>query len=62
MNKTTVRCGMVNMEAKSKWQCPKCGVGLPYNPTYRIGTYKKDVISEVMLPSIIIASKWLLSA
>jgi hypothetical protein len=53
---------MVNMEAKSKWQCPKCGVGLPYNPTYRIGTYKKDVISEVMLPSIIIASKWLLSA
>lgn len=27
---------MVNMEAKSKWQCPKCGVGLPYNPTYKL--------------------------
>src|SRR5918994_334237 len=27
---------MVNMEAKAKWQCPKCGVGLPYNPTYKI--------------------------
>ncbi|HEU4446383.1 MAG TPA: hypothetical protein VFR94_17050 [Nitrososphaeraceae archaeon] len=27
---------MVNMESKSKWQCPKCGVGLPYNPTYKI--------------------------
>ena len=24
----------VNMEAKAKWQCPKCGVGLP--PTYKI--------------------------
>lgn len=22
---------MVSMESKSKWQCPKCGVGLPYN-------------------------------
>jgi transcription initiation factor IIE alpha subunit len=27
---------MVSMEAKSKWQCPKCGVGLPYNPTYKL--------------------------
>jgi hypothetical protein len=27
---------MVNMEAKSKWQCPKCGVGLPFNPTYNL--------------------------
>jgi uncharacterized protein (DUF983 family) len=27
---------MKNMEAKSKWQCPKCGMGLPYNPTYKL--------------------------
>jgi uncharacterized protein (DUF983 family) len=27
---------MVNMEAKAKWQCPKCGVGLSYNPTYKL--------------------------
>jgi len=25
-----------NMEAKAKWQYPRCGVGLPYNPTYKI--------------------------
>ena len=25
-----------NVEAKAKWQRPKCGVGLPYNPTYEI--------------------------
>jgi ribosomal protein L37AE/L43A len=30
---------MVNMEAKSKWQCPKCGVGLAYNPTYKLEDY-----------------------
>ena len=24
------------MEAKSKWRCPQCGVGLPYNPTYKL--------------------------
>jgi hypothetical protein len=28
--------GVLNMEAKTKWQCPKCGVGLPYNPTYKL--------------------------
>jgi len=27
---------MVNMEAKAKWQCPKCGIGLPYNHTYKL--------------------------
>lgn len=25
-----------NIQAKAKWQCPKCGVGLPYNTTHRI--------------------------
>jgi uncharacterized protein (DUF983 family) len=27
---------MVDMEAKAKRRCPKCGVGLPYNPTYKL--------------------------
>jgi len=24
----------MNMEAPSKWSCPKCKVGIPYNPQY----------------------------